>query len=131
MSPLDLVESVFRCGNARDYAALQQLFARDALLDLTRQGLGTYEGAAAIRSFCEGWIEVYEDFALTAVETADLGRGVVLTVNRHAGRYRQSTAEVVLENAWVFVCRAAEITGWTAYDEAADARLAAETRAAS
>jgi hypothetical protein len=95
-------------------------------LDLTQQGLGTYEGAEGIRAFHEGWIEVYEKFVLTAVDVVDGGRGVVLTVNLHVGRYRGSSAEVILNNAWAFVCSDDAIVRWTAYNHIDEARIAAE-----
>ena len=123
--PAATVRRVFDCGNRRAYGELEALFDAGALLDLTRQGLGTYEGPAAIRAFCEGWIEVYDHFVLTAAELVDLGAGVVLTRNRHEGRLRGSSAEVVLDNAWVFACREGRIVLWTAYDAEQDARAAA------
>ena len=91
-----------------------------------RQGLGTYAGPAAIGSFCEGWIEVYEEFVLTAADLLDLGGGVVLTANRHSGRLRGSSAEVILDNAWVFACGRDAIVRWTVYDEVDEARAAGE-----
>ena len=128
LAPLDPaahVGQVFVCGNLREYRSLQELFAPDAALDLTRQGLGTYEGPEAIRSFCEGWIEVYEDFVLTAADLVAFG-DVVLTVNRHSGRLRDSSAPVILDNAWVFVCHDNAIARWTAYNDVDEARAAAD-----
>jgi ketosteroid isomerase-like protein len=117
---------VFALGNRRADGALEELFARDSVLDLSRQGLGSYEGAKEIRAFCEDWIEVYEEFVLTARELVDFGRGVVLTLKRHSGRPRDSSAQVVLDNAWVFACRGDEIVRWTAYNEVDEARAGAE-----
>ena len=85
-----------------------------------------YEGPEAIRAFCESWIEVYEDFVLTAEDLIDIGEGLVLTVNRHSGRLPDSSATIILDNAWVFVCDHNLISSWTAYNEVDEARAAAE-----
>ena len=124
--PVEPVRNVFALGNRRAYGALEDLFAGDCVLDLSRQGLGIYDGAPAIRAFCEDWIEVYEEFVLTAADLVDLNHGVVLTVNRHSGRLFNSSARVVLDNAWVFVCQDAAIVRWTAYNDVDEARDAAE-----
>jgi ketosteroid isomerase-like protein len=126
VDPVEPVRNVFAFGNRRAYDALQDQFASDCVLDLSRQGLGTYDGATAVRAFCEDWIEVYEEFVLTAAELVALDHGVVLTVNRHSGRLLNSNAQVILDNAWVFVCRDAAIVLWTAYNDVAEARAAAE-----
>jgi hypothetical protein len=63
---------------------------------------------------------------LTAEALVDLGDGIVLTLNRHKGRPRESSADVVLDNAWVFVCRDGVILSWTAYNDTQEAQTAAE-----
>src|SRR5690348_3470912 len=124
------VRNVFALGNRRAYAELECLFSDDSVLDLSRQGLGIYEGARKIRAFCEDWIEVYDEFVLTAENLVDLGRGVVVTVNRHAGRPRHSSAEVILNNAWVFASQNGAILRWTAFNDTDEAYAAAERLAA-
>jgi ketosteroid isomerase-like protein len=119
------VRNLFAFENRRAYAELEGLFGADSVLDLSRQGLGTYEGAQTIRAFWEDWIEVYEDFVLTAVDAADLGHGVVVTVNRHRGRPRHSSAEVILDNAWVLVSGNGVIHRWTAFNDTNEAHAAA------
>jgi hypothetical protein len=63
---------------------------------------------------------------LTASDLVELGQGVVLSVNRHAGRPVRSRTHMILDNAWVFVCGDGAISCWTAYNDVDEARAAAE-----
>ena len=44
-----------------DLDAVMRFFASDIVWDLPVAGLGIYEGAAAVRSFMEGWWATWED----------------------------------------------------------------------
>jgi ketosteroid isomerase-like protein len=48
----------------------------------TLGGMGTYEGAAAVRLFMEGWWSTWEDHRHHVEEIRDLGHGVVYVVVR-------------------------------------------------
>jgi ketosteroid isomerase-like protein len=71
------------CG---DVDAAMSLFAADAVYDGSVQGVGTFEGAEAIRGFIEDWFRSWEDYRYDLVEILDLGHGVVVFVLREGGR---------------------------------------------
>jgi hypothetical protein len=62
----DLEEAIRRLvevGNRRpppDYDAALAIYSRDAVVDTTPLGLGSFEGREAVRGFFEDWIAAYE-----------------------------------------------------------------------
>jgi hypothetical protein len=58
------------------------------------EGMGTFEGPAAIRGFWEDWWSSYEWLDLDLHEILDLGGGVVFAPFHFAGRLKGSAAEV-------------------------------------
>jgi ketosteroid isomerase-like protein len=71
------------CG---DVDAVMSLFAADAVYDGSDPGIGTFEGAEAIRGFIEDWHRSWEEYRYEAKEILDLGHGVVVFVLREGGR---------------------------------------------
>jgi ketosteroid isomerase-like protein len=71
------------CG---DFDAVMSLFAADAVYDGSDAGIGTFEGAEAIRGFIEDWFRSWEEYQYEAEEIRDLGHGVVVFVLREGGR---------------------------------------------
>jgi len=93
----DLVELTQQINEAyagREFDAAMNFFARDALWDASQTAFGTYQGAAAIRSFLEDWIGTFEEYEQEILESRDLGDGVVFTVVRFHGRPARSTGRM-------------------------------------
>jgi hypothetical protein len=63
-------------------------------------GIGTFEGAAAIRRFFEDWVGAYEEYRHEIVESRDLGNGVVFTVLNIVGRLAGSASGVRETWSW-------------------------------
>jgi ketosteroid isomerase-like protein len=116
--------------NRGDLDAFMSVFAPDAVYDASRDGLGVYEGPAAIRGLIGGWWAAFEDFRLTPEDFRDLGNGVGLAVVRHDGRPVGSTSQINTRQAYVSVLVGgliARVTVYSDIDEAgADAERLAE-----
>jgi ketosteroid isomerase-like protein len=69
----------------RDFDAGIGFYAPDADWDGSDTGVGTFEGAAAIRSFLEDWIGAFEEYEHEHEVLQDLGNGVVFMVLRMEG----------------------------------------------
>ena len=69
-----------------DLDGVMSLFAADAVYDASAAGLGTFEGAEAVRGFVEDWRRSWEDYRYEEEELLDLGHGVMLSVVRESGR---------------------------------------------
>jgi SnoaL-like domain len=65
--------------NRNDIDEVMSFFAADAIWDVP-EGLGTYKGAAAIRSFFGEWARTYAQVSFETGEIRDLGSGVSLCV---------------------------------------------------
>jgi len=93
----DLVERWQETANAyarRDFHTMMRFVASDAVWDVSSAGLGSFEGAAAIRSFLEDWIGAYEEYEYTQEEGQHLGNGVLFVVASLGGRPPGSAARV-------------------------------------
>jgi len=84
----DLVE-LFRQSaeafNRRDLDAVMSFYAPDAKWDAP-PGIGSFEGAAAIRIFLEDWIGAWDELRQRHEDGHDLGNGVVFVTLRLDGR---------------------------------------------
>jgi ketosteroid isomerase-like protein len=60
--------------------------APDGVYDASPDGLGLYEGPAAIRGLIEDFWGVFEDLRSEVEEILNLGNGVLVAVVRHDGR---------------------------------------------
>ncbi len=101
-------------------------FAPDAAWEASLSGMGTLEGAKAIRSFLDEWVGLYEDFQIATEEIVDLGNGVILSVSLQKGRPAGSTGYVQLRYAVVAVWVKGMIERFTTYGDIEQARAAAE-----
>ena len=93
----DLVErwrGVADAAHRRDFHTMMRAFAPDAVWDLSFAGLGSFEGAAAIRSFLEEWLDAYEEAEYKQEEGQDLGNGVLFVVVTLGGRPAGSAGRV-------------------------------------
>ncbi len=125
----DLVERMRQAYDAvsrGDLDGVMSGFAADAVYDMSAAGLGTFEGAAAIRGFIEDWSRSWEDYRYEEEELLDFGHGVVLSVLREGGSLVGGKGRVEQ--------RVAHLTTWTNgecerlkhYPDPDEARAAAE-----
>jgi len=99
----DLVErqrQAVEAGGRRAWDEAMTFYAPDAVWDASPAGVGTFEGAAAIRGFFEDWVGAYEGYGHEIVESRDLGNGVVFTVLDIDGRLAGSTSRVQERWSW-------------------------------
>jgi ketosteroid isomerase-like protein len=131
----DLVERWQETADAyarRDFHTMMRFFAPDAVWDTSPAGLGSFEGAAAIRSFLEDWIGAYEEYEYKQEEGQDLGNGVLFAVASLGGRLAGSAGEV--QERWGYTVTWAEgmiarvITGADIDEARAAAERLAESR---
>ena len=100
---VELLRSGFDALNRRDFDAMPRIFASDAVYDLSSQGLGVYEGLAAIRALFEEWWSAYDELESELQEVVDLRNGVFFVALLQKGRQVGSTAVVQLLQGWVMV----------------------------
>jgi ketosteroid isomerase-like protein len=105
----DLVERWQETAHAyarRDFHTMMRFWAPDAVWDTSSAGLGSFEGAAAIRGFLEDWIGAYEEYEYNQEEGQDLGNGVLFSVASLSGRLAGSAGKV--QERWCYTVTWAE-----------------------
>jgi ketosteroid isomerase-like protein len=124
----DLVELTRRfreAGNRRHLDAMLGFFAPDAVLE-NAEGLGTFEGKAAIRRFWQDWFASFEELEVEPEERLDLGNGVVFSVVIQKAHLVGSSGEVRQRNAVVTEWADGLIVRMTLYTDIDKARADAE-----
>jgi ketosteroid isomerase-like protein len=109
-----------------DFDAVMSVFAADAVYDLSDAGLGTFEGAEAIRRFFEDWHGNWEERRFEEEEMLDLGHGVVLSVIRESGRLVGGDGRVEQRLAQLAIWANGKIEWLKDYRDLDEARAAAE-----
>ncbi len=125
----DLVELQKRLTDApgrRDLDAIAAFYAPDGVWDMSRVGVGIFEGLAAARGFWEDWFASYEEYELEAEEIRDIGNGVGFRVLIQKGRPVDSSGEVELRYAAVSVWEDGKVVRMTQYTDIDEALAAAE-----
>jgi ketosteroid isomerase-like protein len=129
----DLVERWRKIGDAyarRDLDAVMRSYAPDAVWDGSSAGVGAYfEGAAAIRSFLEEWLDAYEEREYKQEEGQDLGNGVVFVVATIGGRPAGSAGRVQERWSYTVTWADAMIAAVVVRADIDNARAAAESLA--
>src|SRR5947209_9122513 len=92
--PVELTRRAIEVASRHDLDALMGFFAPDAVFDLSELGIGTFDGAPAIRSFLEDWWGTWRDHLLEVERIVDLGHGVVYSPVREDGRVVGSEGHV-------------------------------------
>ena len=110
------------CG---DLDGVMSLFAADAVYDASAAGLGTFEGAEAVRGFVEDWRRSWEDYQYEE-ELLDLGHGVMLSVVRESGRLVGGKGRVEHRAAHLITWTNGKIARFKHYPDIDEARAAAE-----
>jgi len=103
LSPVELVRQAFNAGNRHDVDTIMGFHAPEAVWDLSDQGLGTFEGAAAIRGWIEDWFRTWADLRLDVLDVVDLGHGVVFSRVRENGRLADGGGRVEQQRGWVIL----------------------------
>jgi len=124
--PVERLRLVFPAASRRDLDTLMSFYASDAVLDFSDSGLGTYEGADAIRALFEDWFGSYAEYETTADEILRFGENVILTINTQMARLPGSSGFVRLHDAYVFLFEDGLIARHTPYQNIDQARAAAE-----
>ncbi len=103
-------------------------YAPDAVYDMSRMGMGVFEGRDAIRAFLDDWEVRYEDYRDDIQEIADLGHGVVFLAAGMSARLAGSPtrARVQARYGYVFVWGDGQVKRATPYLDVDEARAAAE-----
>jgi ketosteroid isomerase-like protein len=123
---VELVRETVEVGGRRDLDALLAFYAPEAVWDMSKVGMGEFEGLAAIRGFLEDWFGSYEEMQWVAEEIRDLGNGVTLAVVVQTGRPVGSTGEVQVRSAGVSIWTDGLTEKVTHYQDIDEARAAAE-----
>jgi hypothetical protein len=101
-------------------------FAPDAVWDFSSAGFGSFDGAAAIRSFLEDWLGAYEDYEYRHEEALDLGNGVLFVVASLGGRPIGSAGGVQERWSYTVTWAAGTVVGVVLSQDIETARAAAE-----
>jgi ketosteroid isomerase-like protein len=101
------------------------------VFDLSDVGIGTFEGAAAIRGFFEDWWATWGDHLVEVEEMVDLGHGVVFMDVREDGRLVDSDSHVEHRRGWVNLWRQDKVFRVVVFLDVNEARAAAERLAES
>ena len=105
---------------------VMSLFAADAVYDTSAAGLGTFEGAEAVRGFVEDWRRSWEDYRYEEEELLALGHGVMLSVVRESGRLVGGKGRVEQRAAQLITWTNRKIERFKHYPDLDEARAAAE-----
>jgi ketosteroid isomerase-like protein len=111
--------------NRRDFDAVESFFAPDAV-SVQAEGIGMFEGAAAIRGFYEDAASSYDHFHAEQEEIIDLGNGVTFAAIFLTGHLVGSSGEVQMRYAGVALWAGGVIVRGTNYADIDEARAAAE-----
>ncbi len=123
---MELTQQAFDAGSRHDIDAIMGFHVPDAVWDLSDLGLGTFDGAAAIRGFVEDWFATWRDLVLETQEIVDLGHGVVFVPVREEGRPTASGGHVEQQRGWVTLWAEGNITRIAIYFDTDEARAVAE-----
>ena len=127
MTP-DVVELTRGLSEAQGVEETIAYYALDAVYDLSRLGMGVFEGREAIRAFLDDWHRSYDDYEDDLQEIVDLGHGVVFAAAGMSARPLGSPghARVRTLYGYIFVWADGKLVRTTPYPDVEEARTAAE-----
>jgi ketosteroid isomerase-like protein len=123
--PIGLARLLNEAFNRRDFDAVESFYAPDAV-SVQAEGIGTFEGVAAIRGFYEDAASSYDRFHVEFEEIIDLGNGVLFAVIILAGHPVGSSGEVQMRFGGVASWMEGVIEREANYMDIDQARAAAE-----
>jgi len=123
---VELVRMAWEVANRRDLDAILRTFRADVVWDASNWGIGTFEGAAAVRRLLEDWFGNYAEWLGALEEVVDLGTGVVFAVVRQRGRPTKSSGVVEVREAFIYEFADDLVARITNFREIDEARAAAE-----
>jgi ketosteroid isomerase-like protein len=121
-----LARQAYEAVSRGDFDAVMSLFAADAVYDGSAAGIGTFEGAEAIRGFVEDWRGSWQEYRYEEEELLDLGHGVVLSVVRESGRLVGGKGRVEQRAAHLITWTNSKIERFKHYPDLVEARAAGE-----
>jgi ketosteroid isomerase-like protein len=130
-SLVELVRQNFEAVNRRDLDAVIGLCAPDGVYDTGADGLGVFEGPAAIRGFLEDYWGAFEDLRFELEEVLDLGNGVTFSAIRQDARPAGSIGYVQRREADVLEWVESMVARLTVYSDIDEGRATAERLAES
>jgi len=98
---VELTRASMEATNRLDFGAAVEVFASDAVFDVSAAGVGRFEGRDAVRAYLEDWIGSYAEQRFSDWQGEDLGAGVVFVITELDARMRGSDATV--RERWAFV----------------------------
>jgi ketosteroid isomerase-like protein len=125
----DLVEltgRVFDAANRGDLDAFMSFCTPSGVYDASYDGVGIFEGPAAVRGLIEDWWRAFDDLTFHTEEVRVLGPELTLTVVRHDGRPAGSPASVQTRQAYILQWVGSMIRRVTVYGDVDVGRAAAE-----
>jgi ketosteroid isomerase-like protein len=125
---VELVRQAFDAGDRHDVDAIMGFHAPEAIWDLSGEGLGTFEGVAAIRGWVEDWFGKWADLHLNVLDVVDLGHGVVFSRVREEGGLADG-GHVERQRGWVILGGQGKIARIAIYLDIGAGCAAAECRA--
>jgi ketosteroid isomerase-like protein len=108
-----------------------RFFHPEAVWDLSEAGIGTFQGAAAVRRFVEDWQGSYEEYEVEVEDVRDLGNGATLAISTQKGRPVGSSGDVSVHFAAAYTWADGLIVRIATYGDVAEALAAAERLAES
>jgi ketosteroid isomerase-like protein len=123
---VELTRRQLEAVNRRDLDEVMSRCAPDGVYDTGPDGLGVYEGPAAIRAFLGEWWGAFEELAFEPEDVLDLGHGIVCIVVRQSARPANSTGHVQRREAYVLEWVEDMIRRTTVYADVDKGRAAAE-----
>jgi ketosteroid isomerase-like protein len=122
----EITRRSFDAVNRRDFDTLMSYAAPDLVYDNSPNGLGVYEGQAAIRTVITEYWDTFEDLRVELEDFLDLGNGVTFAVHRQHARPIGSTAPVQTREGQVTEWVEGRVMRVTMYLDIDEARAAAE-----
>ena len=123
---VELTAQAFEAGSRHYLDTVMSFYAPDAVWDMSAVGLGTYEGAAAIREFVQSWWSTFEDHIIEQEETVNFGHGVLFSHVREVGRLAGGDGRVGQQGGWVTVWVGSKVVRYAVYPDVDEGRAAAE-----
>jgi len=123
---VELVRVIFEAVNRRDWDAVLSFYAPDAVWDASPQGVGTFEGADAIRGLWNDWVSSYEEWEMELDEVLGFGHGIVFAARHEAARPIGGEGYVKSRGVYVYEWIDGMIARVWYYPDIDEARVVAE-----